>query len=202
MRKSRDGEDTKQRVLSSARELFAAKGYAGTSLADISNHCGISDGLILHHFQSKKNLYRSVLEILAREYAQIFIHAKESSASPRDMVHQTLAAAFNYWKQDSTYNRISLWSYLEGQTELADKEAQFTRGIYQEVKLLQEQGFIDDRFSPVVILTMAVGSIHFWMRFREQFKTTLDLPETPDELDQQFLNQLVQLIMEISQKPK
>jgi AcrR family transcriptional regulator len=34
--------------------MFAEHGFAGTSLTNISQVCGISEGLILHHFQSKK----------------------------------------------------------------------------------------------------------------------------------------------------
>jgi AcrR family transcriptional regulator len=200
MRKQRDGEDTKQRVLSAAQELFAAKGFAGTSLADISHHCGISDGLILHHFQSKKNLYRQVLENLAGQYTQNLVQAKESATSPQKMIQQTLAASFNFWKQDSTYQRISLWAYLEGHTILAEKEALLTAGLFQEVKRLQEQGILDNRFSPVIFLTMVIGPIHFWLRYREQFKAILNLPEDLDELDQLFLGQLIQLIMEMSHK--
>jgi AcrR family transcriptional regulator len=200
LRKQRDGEDTKQRVLSTAQELFAAKGFSGTSLADISQRCGISDGLILHHYQSKKNLYRQVLENLAEQYTQNLIQAKESATSPQEMMQHTLTASFNFWKQDSTYQRISLWSYLEGQTELAEKEALLTAGLFQEVRRLQEQGIIDTRFSPVVFLTMIIGPIHFWIRYREQFRTILGLTETSDELDQLFLGQLIQLVMEMSRK--
>ena len=200
MRKPRDGQDTRQRVLLAAQELFAAKGFSGTSLADISQRCGISDGLIIHHFQSKKNLYRQVLENLAEQYTQNLVQAKESATSPKEMMQQTLAASFNFWKQDSAYQRISLWAYLEGQTEFAEKEALLTAGLFQEVKQLQEQGLLDNRFSPVVFLTLVIGPIHFWLRYREQFKTSLNLTESSDDLDQLFLNQLIQLVTEMSNK--
>ncbi|MBN2547679.1 MAG: TetR/AcrR family transcriptional regulator [Anaerolineales bacterium] len=200
MRKPRDGEDTRQRVLSAAQELFAAKGFAGTSLMDISHRCGISDGLILHHFQSKKNLYRQVLENLAEQYTHNLVQAKESGASPQEMIQQTLSASFNFWKQDTTYQRISLWAYLEGQTELAEKEAYLTAGLFQEVRRLQEQGIMDDRYAPVFLLTLIIGPIHFWLRYRDQFKAILHLPDTADELDHLFLKQLIQLMMEVSHK--
>lgn len=201
MRKQRDGEDTKQRVLSTAQGLFAEKGFSGTSLADISHKCGISDGLILHHFQSKKNLYRQVLENLAEQYTQSLMQAKEATTSPEEMMRQTLAASFNFWKQDSAYQRISLWAYLEGQTEFAEKEASLTIGLVQEVKNLQEQGILDDRLSPMVFLTLIIGPIHFWLRYRDQFKAVLNLTETSDDLDQLFLGQLIQLVKEMARNP-
>jgi AcrR family transcriptional regulator len=200
VRKTRDGDDTKQRVLTAAQELFAAKGFSGTSLADISQRCGISDGLILHHFKSKKNLYQQVLENLSNAYSQTLMRAKGSAANPQEMMEKTLAASFDFWMKDETYNRISLWSSLEGQTELAQKEEQLTSGIFQEVRQLQEKGIIDNRYSPVVILTMVIGSIHFWIQYRNHFMKTLNLPGTPDEQDQLFLKQITKMVMEISRK--
>jgi TetR/AcrR family transcriptional regulator len=200
MRKQRDGEDTRRRTLQAAQELFAAKGFSGTSLAEISQRSGISDGLILHHYQSKKNLYHQVLENLAEQYTQCLEQARQAASSPQEMMQHTLAASFEFWRQDSAYQRISLWAYLEGQTEIAEKEALLTAGLAQGVKELQERGLIDSRFSPAVFLTMIIGSIHFWLRYRPQFKTILNLGESADELDQLFVAQMIQMVMEMSRK--
>ncbi len=200
MRKQRDGKDTKERVLSAAQRLFAQKGFAGTSLADISQSCGISDGLILHHFQSKKNLYRQVLESLADLYVHELLRAKDSATSPEEVWQQTLTASFNFWKQDTTYQRISLWAYLEGQTEFAAREASLTVGLVQEVKHLQEKGMIDSNLNPMIFLTMIIGPIHFWHRYRDQFISALNLTENSEDLDHLFLEQLINLVKKISLK--
>jgi AcrR family transcriptional regulator len=200
LRKPRDGEDTRQRVLSAAQALFAEKGFSGTSLADISTRCGISDGLILHHFQSKKNLYHLVQENLAEQYTHVLMRAREAASTPLEMMQQTLTASFDYWRQDSAYERLSLWAYLEGQTDFSEKEAYLTAGLAKVVEQLQEQDLLDNRFSPAVLLTLIIGPIHFWLRYRDQFKSALQLTETPDELDQLFLDQLIRLITEISRK--
>lgn len=198
MRKPRDGEDTRQRVLAAAQDQFAKNGFSGTSLAAISRQSGISDGLILHHFQSKLNLYRQVLESLADQYTRALVQARDSVASPREMAQQTLMASFDFWKQDSTYQRISLWAYLEGETEFAEKEATLTAGLAQSVTQLQQQGLLDDHFSPAVLLTMIIGPIHFWLRYREQFKAILHLTETSEELDAIFIAQLIQWVLDLS----
>jgi AcrR family transcriptional regulator len=200
MRKQRDGENTKERVLSAARDLFAGRGFAGTSLAMISKNCGISDGLILHHFQTKENLYRQVLEDLAGQYTSALVQARASASSPAEAMQQTLAASFNFWKHDTTYQRISLWASLEGRTELADQEAALTAALVREVENLQGQGLIDDRFNPMVFLTLIIGPIHFWLRYRNQFKSILNLSDPPEELDGLFLKQLTNLVKEMSQK--
>jgi TetR/AcrR family transcriptional regulator len=164
MRKPRDGADTRERVLTAAETLFADKGFSGTSLNDISKASGISSGLILHHFQSKQHLYTQVLENLSTRYGQELTRAGSAAENPAAMMEQTLAAAFNFWKRDRAYYRISTWADLEGQTELSEKEMAMTAALAREVTRLQAMGVIDDRYQPVFILTMVIGPIHFWVR--------------------------------------
>ena len=177
MRKQRDAEDTRERVLAAARELFAERGFSGTPLALISQKSGISDGLILHHFQTKENLYRQVLEDLAGRYTRELVQAQFTAASPAEAMQQILAASFNFWRNDTAYQRISLWASLEGRTELADQETALTAALVRQVEALQTQDLIDTRFSPMVFLTMIIGPIHFWLRYRDQFKTILNLSD-------------------------
>lgn len=47
-------EETEQRILDSARRLFAEKGYEKTSIQDILNDLGLSKGGLYHHFKSKE----------------------------------------------------------------------------------------------------------------------------------------------------
>jgi TetR/AcrR family transcriptional regulator len=200
MRKTRDGVETRERVLEAAAEQFAQHGFAGASLAAISKACGISDGLILHHFQTKEGLYRQVLEELAGRYAQALALARNSAGSPAEAMQSTLTAAFDFWKHDRTYQRISQWAALEGRSELSQQEASLTAALAREVEQLQDQGLIDRRFAPMVFLTLIIGPIHFWLRYRDQFKASLNLPDTPEAMDALFLEQLTGLVKEMSKK--
>lgn len=202
MRKQRNGDETKERVLSAAQKLFADKGFSGTSLAMISKECGISEGLILHHYRSKKNLYRQVLDNLADSYAQELAAVTKTTGNLEEMLQQSLFALFEFWKRDSTYDRISLWAYLEKQEELINKEAEITAGLARAVEELQRVGVIDDRVHPIVFLTTVIGPIHFWNRYREQYQATLNLSGTLDELDQLFIHQFTNLMNEMFFKQK
>lgn len=50
------GEETKERILQQAGELFNQLGYAGTSMSDIMRVTGLKKGGIYNHFQSKEEL--------------------------------------------------------------------------------------------------------------------------------------------------
>src|SRR5215467_816607 len=56
------GLDTRDRVLQVAQQLFAERGYRGTSLRDIAKRIGIKAPSLLHHFPSKQQLYVAVLD--------------------------------------------------------------------------------------------------------------------------------------------
>ncbi len=56
-----DEPSTRLRILEAALRAFAADGYQGTSIRDISARCGTRQPTIYHYFQSKENLFRVVL---------------------------------------------------------------------------------------------------------------------------------------------
>lgn len=63
MKKSkREGEQTKQRIADKAKELFSQKGYAATSMEEITEAAQTSKGNIYYHFKSKENLFLYLLE--------------------------------------------------------------------------------------------------------------------------------------------
>ena len=47
--------DTKERILETALELFAHSGYLGTSMSDIANRLGITQGALYEHYTSKQH---------------------------------------------------------------------------------------------------------------------------------------------------
>ena len=56
------GEATRELLLLSAARLFDERGYAGTSISDISRRSGLTSGAVYFHYSSKENLARAVVE--------------------------------------------------------------------------------------------------------------------------------------------
>jgi TetR/AcrR family transcriptional regulator, cholesterol catabolism regulator len=59
-RRSTEISSRKAEILSAAAELFAKHGFAGTSVRDIANACGILSGSIYHHFSAKEELVEEI----------------------------------------------------------------------------------------------------------------------------------------------
>ena len=54
--------NARQRLLETATELFADKGYAGTSVREIVNRAGVSKPVLYYYFKSKEGLFYAILE--------------------------------------------------------------------------------------------------------------------------------------------
>jgi TetR/AcrR family transcriptional regulator, transcriptional repressor for nem operon len=59
---SKPQPSTRERLVNSARYLFWARGFAGTSMAELLAHAEVNSGSFYHFFDSKEALLREVLE--------------------------------------------------------------------------------------------------------------------------------------------
>ncbi|MCE1245079.1 MAG: TetR/AcrR family transcriptional regulator [Firmicutes bacterium] len=57
----------KEKILESALESFATKGYHGTSVKEIATDAGVNKSLLFYYFNSKENLYKSIIHYAAQK---------------------------------------------------------------------------------------------------------------------------------------
>jgi AcrR family transcriptional regulator len=75
------GERTAERILDAAEELFAERGYDGTTLRDVATRVGVRPPSLYNHFASKDALYAAVLE---RGIGPLMMLLARSAAAPAD----------------------------------------------------------------------------------------------------------------------
>ena len=61
-------EDTKQRILDKALELFSAQGYDSVSVGEIAKAVGIKAPSLYNHFPSKQAIFDAIVESTAEQY--------------------------------------------------------------------------------------------------------------------------------------
>lgn len=84
------GEETREKLLATAESLILRNGYAGTSLEDVLQATGLTKGAFFHHFRSKAELGRAVVERYAEADFALFekwsARADRLSADPLERV--------------------------------------------------------------------------------------------------------------------
>ncbi|MEM7725141.1 MAG: TetR/AcrR family transcriptional regulator [Cyanobacteria bacterium P01_A01_bin.45] len=59
---------TRDRILKSARKLFASKGFEGTTTRDLAQHAGVAEGTLFRHFSNKKAI---LVEVATQGWVEI-----------------------------------------------------------------------------------------------------------------------------------
>ena len=72
-------ENTKEKILEVATNLFLTKGYEQTTISDIINGLdGLTKGAIYHHFESKEDIFEAVVKNIGLQNKLIFDKIKFS----------------------------------------------------------------------------------------------------------------------------
>ena len=174
----------KEKILDACFNVFACHGYANTSTTMLAEAAGISKALIFHHFNSKKELYLSVLDrcfekgriemdfdtLLAN---QDFFEAKEKSSIIK----------FHYYKSNPDLMRIMREAFYatpdELKMEIQDKYGMLLFNNEKEWKRLFEkvplrEGVDRERAFRLVMLTLD----YFDNKYLSDIEDNDDLEET------------------------
>lgn len=78
--------DTREQLRSVALQLFAEKGYDGTSLREIAERLGVTKAAVYYHFRSKEEILVSLIEDFLTELDELVRWANDQ---PRDAAFRT-----------------------------------------------------------------------------------------------------------------
>ena len=73
---------TRAALVSSARALFAARGYAAVSIEEIVRRARVTRGALYHHFEDKEDLFRAVFEGVQKDLGRKLMDAANARRDP------------------------------------------------------------------------------------------------------------------------
>jgi AcrR family transcriptional regulator len=88
-------QDTRQRILESARRLFNSKGFAEVSIGEIMEDAGLTHGGFYRHFNDKGELYAEAVRRFLCEEAPKPWQQRGSSASRKTRAQRIVDAYFS-----------------------------------------------------------------------------------------------------------
>jgi AcrR family transcriptional regulator len=75
---------TRQQLITAARRLFGARGFAGVSTEEIVHAAGVTRGALYHQFRDKADLFAAVAEQIEAEMAEEIASAVGGVADPME----------------------------------------------------------------------------------------------------------------------
>ena len=138
LRRVRDPERTRGRILAAALQEFAAKGFAGARVARIARRARVNKRMLYHYFGNKDGLFR---EILGRKLGERMAWATAAPDDPAEWLAYWLDIAC----RDTDWVRLMQWEALEAGAGTVTREVERDRasrwGI-EEMRRRQAQGLI------------------------------------------------------------
>ncbi len=176
----------RQLIIESAERLFASRGFHQTTIADISEDCGVHEASIFQYFKTKENLLVSIPERHLRQtLAGITEHLQGmKGAEPK------LRKLMWHQLRDLTLNKDYTSTMLQ---ELRTLPAFYNSPSYEMIRkyssfaseTLREgmrDGDIDPEIEPILVLEMIFGAIDSVVLRWLFFNIPYDPNEVADEL--------------------
>jgi AcrR family transcriptional regulator len=180
------GSDTRARVIRAAAELFAAHGFAGTSISAIRNASGAVPSSIYWEFGSKEGILVAVLEDSATRWLeQARVCAVRAMAQPSPSATLRLGAYLDYLAdalaERPEFLRLLLLLSLE-RRDVDERSLQAIRQVRQSAieslaALYAEAGIVDPVVRESAVIELARASLAF---FDGAFVAAQVDPETTD----------------------
>ena len=154
MAKNNSKENTRERIINSAKKLFADQGYQKTTIVDISRQAGLSEAALYDYFQGKEDLLLMipdlwVSELLTdldeqlfgiqgainklRKYLWWYMRRVEQSPLDAKIVYLFLKTNSNFMTTDVYSNVKQLYSYLSDIFEEGRSSGEFKKNLNSRV---------------------------------------------------------------------
>ena len=115
-------KDRRTDILKAAVELFARKGFRGTTTRDLATQADVNEAIIFRHFNTKEELYRAILEEKIKypnKEAKVEELCQLVDTSGDEQFLSAIGRLILERHEDATFLRLLLFSALEGH-ELSD----------------------------------------------------------------------------------
>ncbi|MBM7620830.1 AcrR family transcriptional regulator [Bacillus tianshenii] len=93
---------TYDKIKKSALQLFAQRGYYGTSLNDVANMVGIKKPSLYAHFKNKDELYKSIIIELVDVFTKkiTLTHQNSKQQSTKEQLLGMVISMVDFWKDE------------------------------------------------------------------------------------------------------
>jgi len=111
-----NSEETRERLLEAAGELFATQGIGSTSVREIAQKAGVNGALVSHYFGGKEGLYGECVESMYRQLSALresLLPNILSAASLRSAIDMAVIEGFHLGRKNRNPLRLVMRHILD-----------------------------------------------------------------------------------------
>ncbi len=157
----------KQRILETAIDLFARKGYAGTGVRELARAADVNTAMINYYYGSKLEILKLIIMKFFTRYIEIAESTLTGKESPDTRVRLFIKAVMSYFKDNPGLMIIGLTEFPMEVPELAKIKAEyvtrvkgiFITNIFRDLGMPEEMNNIAPIIGPSLIGMMAAQFI-------------------------------------------
>ena len=130
----------RRQLLDVALEVFAARGFDGTSMAELAEAAGITKPVLYQHFSSKRELYLELLEDVGRQLQEAVGKATAAAARPHEQVAAGFRAYFSFVNEHRSAFQLLFLGSSRHDREFADAVERVEESMADAIAPLIEAG--------------------------------------------------------------
>lgn len=151
-------------LIAAARDLFAERGFHGTTTKQIAAAAEVTESLIFRHFENKELLYHAVIddyiEGSRRPDSLDEIRACMARDADVDLIRALIAYVVGAYRTYPVMQRLILFAILEGYHQEADRACHLPKALQKQVvayfKRRQKEGVLQP-MDPSAVFQITFG---------------------------------------------
>jgi TetR/AcrR family transcriptional regulator len=203
-RPRRDDPEARGRILAAAEELFAARGFAGTSIRDIARKAGVTGAMLHYYFGNKESLYNTLLEKAVAGIRSLIVETAATPEPAQQRLTRFIEADAGYILSQANLTRIVFRELLAGGKELVKIFQKYQvnnyallRDIMTEGRRHKELRELDVELAPISLM----GMLMVFQVFRPIISVVLKQPVYDESFIQRVAAHTADLFLNGARNP-
>lgn len=181
-------------ILDRAADLFAERGFKGTSLQDVADALGMSRTALYYYMSSKEAILGRLVENLSAHDAKALEGIRRRNDAPAERLRAMARSVAHNASSNPKQSRILVENRHHLPPDLADTDRKAERSILRSIEAVLEEGIRSGDFRPVATRSagLAIIGMCIWTAWWVSPETRVD------ELADQIADQAVASVLAVA----
>lgn len=175
-------EDTREKILNAAREVFSKKGYDGSTTKEISFTAGVAEITLFRHFETKNNLFcETISKFIVKP--MLNFNSSKTKVNSEQVIQKIIEERTGTLRNNRDLFICTIYE-AQFNDEIKDMLKSIFSKVFDELMHYMRDGYMKSgektiEYMAQIILSTIVGLIIFEsLTGSDTFKDTLKLYET------------------------